>query len=507
MPTGTYVVEIDWDNNGTFTGTGENVTARTLRVEFARGRDVDSQLTGRSVAGTMQILLNDQSGDYNSFNSASPLTGSLLPGRLVQLRMTGPGTATGTLWRGYIERITPRPSARDLDTVLIDCIGPLGFVNQKEISLGMLVTADSGSVIGSILDQAGWSTAAGYRDIDAGISDIRRVWFARRRALDAMREIEVTEAGFLRESGSGGIVFESRQRRLTGTYQTSQSSFSDAAGATLVYNRVEQEDPLPFVFSEFIATIFPYTVGASGTLWRLQQTGTLSPVLGPSSTITVWALYPNPTATNNAVGVDSWVTPTATTDYSVTSDQAGTGTNLNANVALTVTTYGNEMRMVFSNTGTRTGYLSTAQARGVPLLALDRYTVSASNTSTIFGTRTYPSPAQLLSDGIEGKDWADWNSAIYGTPGARFVMEFTANRTTAMLNEAAKREISHRISIVATGSGNLGAARESYIEAMKHVIDEHRTHSVIYYLSDGTQLSDAWVLSTSELGTRTRLNY
>ena len=505
MAVGTYVVEIGWLNNGTFTGSGENVTARTLRVELSRGRDTDSQLTGRSVAGKMQLLLNNQSGDYSPLNASSSLVGSLLPGRLAQIRMTGPGTATGTLWRGYVERIIPRPSVRELDTVLIDCVGPLGFINQKDVSIAMVVTTDAGSIIGSILDQAGWSTASGYRDIDAGQSDIRRVWFARKRALDAMREIEVCEGGFLRESGSGGIVFEGRHRRFGGTYQTSQASFSDASGATLVYNTIEQEDPLPFVFSEFVTTIFPYTSGATGTLWRLQQTGTLSPVLALSSTITVWAFYPNPTATNNAVAVDSWITPTATTDYNITTDQAGTGTNINGNVALTVTSYGNELRMVFSNTGTRSGYLSTAQARGVPLLALDRFTVSASNTSTIFGTRSFPSPCHYMSDGIEGKDWADWNAAIYGSIVPRFAMTFVANRSTAMLNEAAKREISDRITIIATGTGNLGMSRQTYIEGIKHVIDEQRTHSVVYYLSDGTP--DAWVLDTSELGTRTRLAY
>lgn len=507
MPTGTYVVEVDWGNDGAFTGTGEAVTSRTLRVEFSRGRDVDSQLTGRSVAGTMQVLLNNQSGDYNSFNSTGSLYGSLLPGRLVQLRMTGPGTATGTLWRGYIERIIPKPSVKGLDTAIIECIGPLGFLNQKYVSIPMLTSAAGGSVIGTILDEAGWSTATGYRDLDAGQTTIRRIWINQERALDAMRKVEETEGGFLRESGSGGIVFEGRQRRMGGTYQTPQATFSDAAAGTVVYNVIEQEDPLPFVFTEFIATITPYTLGATGTLWTLSDTGANSPVMGPSSTRTIWADYPGATATTNAIAVDSWITPTATTDYNITSDSAGTGTNLNTGVALTVRSYGNQFRMLFNNTGTRNAYLTTLNVRGVPLLRQDRVLVSATSTGTAFGTRTHPSKAEFIPDANEAKDWADWNSAVYGTPAVRFSMQFIANRTTAMLTQAATREISHRITIVATGSGNLGMTREVYIEAMRHIIDSDRTHTVIYYLSDGTQLSDGWALNTSDLGTRTRLMY
>ena len=110
MPTGTYVTEISWQGGSAFTGTGDTVTARTLRTEYYRGRDTDSQLTGRSIGGTLQILLNNQSGDYNSFNGTGPLSGSLLPGRHVKVRATGPTAGTG--WYGYIDRIIPQPRTK-----------------------------------------------------------------------------------------------------------------------------------------------------------------------------------------------------------------------------------------------------------------------------------------------------------------------------------------------------------------------------------------------------------
>ena len=507
MATGTYVVEVDWDNNGTFSGSNEVVTSRALHVEFGRGRDVDSQLTGRSIAGTCQIILNNQSGDYNSFNSASPLTGSLLPGRLVQVRATGP--TAGTLWRGYIDRIIPKPSVKGLDTAVIEAIGPLGFVNLKRISLPMQITVNGGTIIGSILDQTGWPTGGSFRDIDSATGTApRRVWFNRVLALDAMRQIEETEGGFLRESGNGRIVFENRHRRMTSPYTASQATFTDSPTGTLVYMSVEQEDPLPFIFSEFVATVQPYTTGVLSTLWRLQDTGTLSPVVPLGGTITLSARYPNPSATVNAIGVAAWTTPTATTDYNLFSDSAGTGTNLNTAVVLTVGTFGEELRFLFNNTGTADAYVTFVQARGVPLFAAEPVMISATGTGTAFGTRTYPSPARFLPNVNEANSWALWNLGIYQNPMVRYNMTFVANKDNAHLTQAILREISDRITLVATGTrNNLGVTRPMIIESVKHVIDGDRTHTVTWYLSDAAGFAGGWVMGSSNLTTNTKLTY
>ena len=507
MATGTYVVELGWANNGTFTGSGETVTSRVLHVEFGRGRDVDSQLTGRSIAGTCQIILNNQSGDYNSFNSASPLYGSLLPGRLMQVRVTGP--TAGTMWRGYIDRIIPKPSAKGLDTAVIEGIGPLGFVNLKRISLPMLIDTNAGTIIGSILDQAGWPTGTAYRDIDSGTGTApRRVWFNHVMVLDALRQIEETESGFLRESGNGRIVFENRHRRMTSPYTASQATFTDSPTGTLVYMSVEQEDPLPFIFSEFLATVQPYTTGVLSTLWRLQDTGTLSPLVPLGGAITLMAQYPNPSSTVNAIGVASWTTPTGTTDYNLFTDSAGTGTNLNAAVALTLESFGEHLHFRFNNTGTADAYLTFVQARGVPLFADAPIQVMATGTETAFGTRTYPSPSRFIPNVNEALRWAQWNLGIYQEPMVRFSMTFVANKDNAHLTQAILREISDLVTVVATGTrSNLGVIRDMTIESMKHVIDADRTHTVTYYLAAAAGFAGGWVVGSSNLGTNTKLVY
>ena len=85
MTTGIYTLYVDWDNNLDFSDATEDLTNVTLNVECSRGRDYASQLTGRSIAGQLRAILNNESGDYSSFNTSSAIAGNIVPGRKVQL--------------------------------------------------------------------------------------------------------------------------------------------------------------------------------------------------------------------------------------------------------------------------------------------------------------------------------------------------------------------------------------------------------------------------------------
>ena len=102
MATGTYVLAVDWALDDSFTTSGDDITARTMKVEWKRGSDYASQLVGKAVAGILTATLNNESGDYSTFNTSSALTGNLLPGRPVKL--TGnDGSTTRTLWKGFLD--------------------------------------------------------------------------------------------------------------------------------------------------------------------------------------------------------------------------------------------------------------------------------------------------------------------------------------------------------------------------------------------------------------------
>jgi len=136
MAKGTYVLAIDWNGDGDFSDSGEDVTARTMSVEWKRGSDYASQLVGKAVAGTLNAVLNNESGDYSTFNSSSALYGNLLPGRKVKL--TGnDGSTTRTLWSGFLDSIEPLPVANGANRARLKAIGPLGYLNKFEVSTTM----------------------------------------------------------------------------------------------------------------------------------------------------------------------------------------------------------------------------------------------------------------------------------------------------------------------------------------------------------------------------------
>ena len=162
------------------------------------------------------------------------------------------------------------------------------------------------------------------------------------------------------------------------------------------------------------------------------------------------------------------------------------------------------------NGGTVVSYITALVARGVPSLSRDPLVISVedSTSQTRYGTRTRPSPAPFIPNPQEAKDWGDWNVGIYKDPIVRLQMTYIANRSSAMLTQAASRDLSDRITVVSTGTrSNMGLNRAFYIEALKHVIEADRVHTVTYKLSEAIQASDAWIMDVSDLDNRTRLAY
>ena len=57
MATGTYVLAIDWDADGSFSDAHSDVTARTFKVEYKRGRNYASQLVGDTISGVYKLIM------------------------------------------------------------------------------------------------------------------------------------------------------------------------------------------------------------------------------------------------------------------------------------------------------------------------------------------------------------------------------------------------------------------------------------------------------------------
>ncbi len=515
MPLATYTLQVDWDDDDVFTGTGEDVTARLLHVEWERGRDNISQLTGRSISGRLTAVLLNTSGDYSSFNTSSPIAGNIVPGRKVRLD-GGSGSFPYTFpivfndkphFVGFLETLVPVPDIHGRDVAILEAWGPLGYLNEKKVSMAMQTSIKTGDALDELLDDAGWPSAD--RAIDTGQTTMTRFWVDRQRAIGAFRLPEEAEGGFIYEGKDGKVNFEDRHHRLKSPHTTSQATFTDASGGARVYSKIRQLDPFKAIFTEFEAKVQIYDVGSLAALWTHPESGSSSPLLAPGQSRVFIAQFPNPDSATAAFTVDAWTTLVENTDYEANTASDGSGTDRSASVGVSAES---KLANVYFFTLTNNHasdpiYITLLQARGTPVNRRDPVRVIAEDTTTKYGERTYPNPSDFLPDSEEAQAWADYNLSIHKKPIPILEIWVNANRDHNHLVEVLTRDIGDRITLVGTNSAGLGINEDFFIEHEKHVVDSNRHHWVRWQLSPASGYSNFWILDTSKLDTETVLAY
>ena len=512
---GSYTLLVDWNNDGDFTDADDDITGDSLSVTWSRGRDYASALQGRSVAGKLTAVLINTGGKYSPSNTSSALTGNILPGRSIKLQ-AGSGSFDytfpiafndGVRWQGKLDRIKPSPAAKGRKTATLTAFGTLGFLNQFETQLASKTGRRTDLAIGDILDDVGW-TSADDRDLDTGQTTISRFWMSGKKTIDALRLVEEAEAGFIKESKSGQIAFENRYHRLTETASTtSQATFTDAGGAAHTFEQIQQADPLSTIVNHVEATARTFDTAALGVLWTHPETGAASPTLAPGESKTFEAEYPNPDAGNNAMEVDAWTTPAATTDYLLNSAYGGGGTNLTGDITVTQTKTAERMAITLTNSATGSdGYLTKLQARGTAVTTKNPCIVRAIDTTsqTTYGERKYIAKTKFIPTTSEAQDWCDYHAAIYGSPTNILTMTIPAS-APGNIGQALSRDLSDRITVTATGDAKLGINADFFIESENHAVTAGGTqHVTSWQLSPASGgYSQFWVLGTSVLGTST----
>jgi len=414
------------------------------------------------------------------------------------------GIANYSLWRGFIQELEPIPSISGLNTARLVGVGPLGQVNLNKLRLAMATSELTGTAVGRVLTESGWST--NQRTIDAGKTTLARFWLENEiRTLSALRRLERTETGYIGESKDGRIVFEDRRHRQLAPYNTSQASFSDASAAALAYSEIRQLDSRQQLFHIFTLPVHTFTVGALATLWTLNSSGASSPSIPAGETRIFWAEYPVPDSANQDIGVDAWTTLVENTDYEANSKANGTGDDHSGDLTVTLTKFGNAMKISIANGAAVDVFITLLQARGTPLTRDDPARVTVETAAT--HPRTFPDPPEYVPNIAEAFDWANWHNAVFAQVQPLEEIRFLANRTTGMLAEALDLTISDRITLVANNDTGLGINRDMYIESERHIMDAKLgTMWTTWQLSDA-ESQDAWTLGTSKLGTETRLAY
>jgi hypothetical protein len=238
VSTADYDILIDWNDDGDFSDTGEDVTSRVMRsggpVKFAYGRDQARSL-GAIRAGETAFHVNNESKDYSPDNASSPLFGNLRPGRPVLIQATFNST-TYELFRGFLDGYELRPRGSGASTVEFTALDLLHRLGQAKLSTALHDSLQTGEAIHVLLDEIGWPED--QRDIDQGATTLRWWWEEGNDGFTALKRIVDSEGppAFAFVGSNGTFVFRDRHHRFLSTASTTVQATFRASGTEPLFS-------------------------------------------------------------------------------------------------------------------------------------------------------------------------------------------------------------------------------------------------------------------------------
>lgn len=238
MAEGTWTFEIDWDNDGDYADTGEDVSARVRAQSTfttSHGRRQNRRLSPPAASRARFALINT-TGDYYPDNSGSPIFGDVAPGRpvhaTVNFNSSDYDVFTGNLFGLDFVADPFEPF------VNIECLDVVNTLNRSNVAVDATVGPTIDECIGALLDAVGWSATA--RDLDVSPITLP-VWWAegdRSAWEELLLLLEVEGPPSVAYVGpDGDFVFKSRHHRLLDSRSTSSQDTFRETGTEPLFSR------------------------------------------------------------------------------------------------------------------------------------------------------------------------------------------------------------------------------------------------------------------------------
>jgi hypothetical protein len=337
-------LEVDWDDDGAFSGAIE--AGRVVGVSIERGRNYLISSNGDGFnpiqPGRMRVMLENHDGRYDAFNAESPLYPNVEPGRFARLHVRS-GANSYTLFNGSVLDIRP---SRKTQLAALEVEDGLRWLQDESVSTQIYKNIYAGQAIGAVLDAVQWPDEIWARNIATG-ADLLDYWWARgRSAMEEIRAVVDSEIGHFFHAAGGTFVFRSRQTNQTATISVNQGQIS---------TDLETPQPWDVRRNSIRVTANVITVGPSVTVWSAPK----EIALDPGASLEVIADFGG--------GVINLVDPVAMTDYTAFSQSNGIGTDLTGSIRVMMTGFAESARIHVINQGSQLAYVNFLQIRGNPL--------------------------------------------------------------------------------------------------------------------------------------------
>jgi hypothetical protein len=264
-----YNIYVDWNNDGDFSDTNENISGYVLAgddLNVKYGRDGERSLSAVS-AGSVELVLDNRDGRFSPDNASSPLYGMLVPGRPVKIETVHLGV-TRTMFLGYIDDFELEAD-KYTGTCKLTVLDMLNKLAGGKISTPIYPSLQTGEAVNVVLDAIGWPSAD--RDVDSGATTLRW-WFGEgENALEVLQSIIESEGppSVVYVDGTTFVFKDRHHRYVNAASTTSQATFRGSGSeplfsAPMTYNigwkdlvnqvTIQVEETLPDVYSEVFSS-------------------------------------------------------------------------------------------------------------------------------------------------------------------------------------------------------------------------------------------------------------
>ncbi len=432
----TWTVAVDWDGDGILEA-DEGPRLTGLTVDRGRQRRFGSRAWEPMRVGRLVATLDNYDGRYAAWNTSSPLYPGIVPGREALVQVSD-GVTTWDVMTGTVQDVAVYGYGSPQAQLVVE--DGWRWLKDQAAYTAVVENIRTGEAVGAILTAADWPWG---RTLDAG-NDRIPLWWAHGEAARQINDLAAFEAGFAYVAGNGDFKFISRNN----VYAVDPV---DTVTQDELLKDVALAQPIDSLRNVIRVLASPRVEAAEDDVWKLST----PQLVKAGATETIYAELRTPV-------VDA-VTPVATTDYVFNSAADGSGTDLTANLSVTLTAYGQRLVLVLNNTGGTPGYVTLLKVRAKLLEVQDALAAEVEDTTSQTDyrvVRLYEEASDYMQTWLRANNKAAWLLYQMKTPVAVPVVQFEAR---------AERQFGHELgTVVQLDIEQVGLDKDFLIGGLRH---------------------------------------
>lgn len=412
----TWSIKIDWNNDGVLE-TDEADRAIGLKTQRGKPRYFSRDGLEVPIVGRASVIVDNSDRRFDPWNTGSALYPNVKPRRAAQIQVTSGGTIysviTGSI--ASIRRISPTQS----EIVIEDGRRWLDRLVEPDT----LTNTTTGAAIDEVLESANWPSPAWYlgtagaselgettyisdptytnfpwtKSIANGLTAIEYFTAGNASAASIIDDLTAAEFGLSFVRADGEFLFLDRTALYT-------AASVDTITESEILKDIDAGDPANNINNVITVQATQYTEASLAVIWSNAQ----KPKIGVSETVTILA------RTGPAASI---TTPVASTDYVANTASDGSGSDVTADIAITLDSNSESGEISITNNGAVPAYMTTLQLRGV---TLTKTTQAAAKEDAASISDYMPSAFTYAGDYIQdlavAKSYAEAVAAWYKDP-------------------------------------------------------------------------------------------